>query len=225
VLIQINSKTGRSYVFITPDGQRSMATFLGVSKEVGLGELSSLNLANLGMVLVEGYLFDSPSFKASVIDLAKKIKDSDALFILSTSDIFVVKRHIDIFKELFSKNLVDVLFANNEEVFSLTGVNDIDKSVTLLKEQLDHIIVTCGENGCLLYVAEENLEVPTQAIEIPEDTTGAGDSFMGSFLAGLIQGLSPTKAAQLANKVAGYVISQIGARPSAQIKKLLEEFQ
>lgn len=218
-------KTGRSYIFVTPDGQRTMATYLGVAKEITKSDLEKIDFSQIGLFLLEAYLFDSPSFAPLVIELAQEVRSAGALFVLSTSDTFVVKRHINLFKELISKQLVDILFANNEEILSLTEIDDVEKSVILLKEQLDSVVVTCGEDGCMLYIAENYYNVPTNKIHSPVDTTGAGDSFMGAFLAGLINGLDVQKCAHLANEVAGSVISQRGARPDKSINQLLAKYK
>lgn len=212
--------TGRSLVLVTPDGERTMATHLGVASTLAPEDLDEDLVARAEIVYVEGYLWDAPSAKETVRRAISVAHARDGLVALSASDPFCVERHRRELLDLLHGD-VDLLFCNEEEALLLFGSPDLDHAVASIDETGLLAAVTRGADGCVVVMADRTVEVPAEAVENVVDTTGAGDMFAAGFLYGLTHGLDPVSCAQLGVACAAEVISHLGARPQSDISELV----
>lgn len=207
--------TAKSIVMISADGQRTMATFLGAAGKLKKDEIDTDMIRNCKILYVEGYLWDTDhtiSFLKAAIIEAKK---SHAKVAFTLSDIFCVERHKAEFLKLI-KNDLDIVFANYDEacmLFDVKKLNDLKNSIIGITKQKPNLIfaLTRSEKGAIIFHGNEVIEVKTKKIN-PIDTTGAGDAFSGAFLSYLEKGFDLKACAEIGNKMAGKIISQMGAR-------------
>jgi sugar/nucleoside kinase (ribokinase family) len=212
--------TGRSLVLVTPDGERTMATHLGVASTLGPDDIDRDLVSRAEVVYVEGYLWDMGPAKEAV-RLAMSIAHSaDGLVALTLSDSFCVERHRQELMDLLNGD-VDLLFCNEEEAKLLFGSPDLAHAVGALEETGLLAAVTCGAAGSVVVMADGPVEVPAQPVEQVVDTTGAGDLYAAGFIYGLTHGQDPVSAARLASACAAEVISHVGARPQSDIAQLV----
>jgi sugar/nucleoside kinase (ribokinase family) len=211
--------TGHCLVLMTEDAERTMATHLGVSGELGPSDLHDGHLSSTQVVYLEGYLWEQPSAKAAMrqaIDLAHA---HDAAVALTVSDPFCVQHHQAEFLELLNGDL-ELLFANEDEAMMLFGARDFDAAVDAVAETGVLAVLTRGAAGCVVVTPSGPVAVPAQPVDRVVDTTGAGDLFAAGFLYGITNGLSPEDAARLGGVCAAEVISHVGARPLADLRAL-----
>lgn len=211
--------TGRCLVFVTEDGERTMATHLGVASTFGPEDLDEELVARAQVVYLEGYLWDLAPAKAALRRAMEVAHDNDALVALTLSDSFCVQRHQREFLELLHGD-VDVLFANEDEATLLFGTPTFDDTVVAVEETGILAALTRGAAGSVVVAASGALSVPADPVEHVADTTGAGDLFAAGFLYGLTHGLDPERCARLGGMCAAEVISHIGARPQADLRQL-----
>jgi sugar/nucleoside kinase (ribokinase family) len=214
--------TGHCLILVTEDGERTMSTHLGVAGTLGPEDLDEELLARGQVVYLEGYLWDQPSAKASLRRAMEVAHTADALVALTLSDSFCVTRHRREFLDLLHGE-VDVLFANEEEVILLFDVTDFDGAVAAVEETGLLGVLTRGAAGSVVVTASGPVAVAAEAVDRVVDTTGAGDLYAAGFLYGLTQGYDPERCARLGGLCAGEVISHFGARPQADLTKLVEE--
>jgi sugar/nucleoside kinase (ribokinase family) len=219
-IARTDSATGRSLVLVTPDGERTMATHLGVASTLAPEDLDEDLVARAEIVYVEGYLWDAPSAKLTVRRAISVAHAHDGLVALSASDPFCVERHRRELLDLLHDD-VDLLFCNEEEALLLFGSSDIDQAVTAIEETGLLAAITRGAAGCVVVMADRKVEVPAEPVEHVVDTTGAGDLFAAGFLYGLTHGLDPVSSAGLGGACAAEVISHLGARPQSDISALV----
>tara|TARA_B100000900_G_scaffold108772_1_gene90615 strand:- start:1786 stop:2742 length:957 start_codon:yes stop_codon:yes gene_type:complete len=209
-----NNQTGLCAIFITPDGERTMNTYLGAGEYLSVDDLNEKSISNAKILYMEGYLWDKPSSKEAFLHAAKLNKESGGMNAISLSDVFCVDMHRDSFKD-FIKSDIDYVFCNEDELNSLFELNDINKSIEIFEETflgVKQLICTLGPDGVLIYVdGEKHTFSATEANVV--DKTGAGDFFAGGYLFGLQKGLSLNESAEIANRSAAHVISEIGVRP------------
>lgn len=211
--------TGRCMVYVTPDGERTMATHLGVASLLGPADLDEDLIASAQVLYLEGYLWDLPPAKAAMhraIDLAHA---ADGMVALSVSDPFCVQRHRREFLGLL-RDHVDILFANEEEAKALFGADDADEALSAVEETGVLGAVTRGAAGSVVVGAGGAVAVAAEPTTVV-DTTGAGDLFAAGFLYGLTRGADPEHCARLGAICAGEVISHLGARPVADLRELV----
>lgn len=211
--------TGHCLVLVTDDAERTMATHLGVACDFNSVDLHDAHLAAAQVVYLEGYLWEQPSAKAAMREAIEVAHTNDAAVALSLSDPFCVEHHQREFLDLLTGD-VDVLFANEEEVNQLFGLGQIDASLRALEETGVLAVVTRGAAGSVVVTAQGPLSVPAAPVDRVVDTTGAGDLFAAGFLYGITHGLLPEDAARLGGLCAGEVISHVGARPLADLRKM-----
>ena len=211
--------TSRSLILVTPDGERTMNTYLGVSTDFRHGDLDAGLIACGGILYLEGYLFDGPDAKAAFKAAATLAREAGRKVALSLSDAFCVDRHRD---ELlaFIRSGVDVLFANEGEIISLYQVADFASAAAACGRDVALAALTRGAQGCVVVAQGKQIAVPAGKVEHVVDTTGAGDLFAGGFLFGLARGLSHETCARLGGLAAAEVISHIGARPQTSLVAL-----
>jgi len=207
-------------VFVTPDGSRSMNTFLGATVMFSPEDVDKDMVAGAGLVYLEGYLFDRDEAKASFVHAAEIARAAGRKVSLTLSDSFCVDRHRDSFRHLI-KNHVDVLFANEAELLALYQTDDFDSAVAQLREDSPLAAVTRGEHGSVVIAdGQARINVPAEPIDKVIDTTGAGDQYAAGFLFGLSRDLPLETCAKLGHIAAAEVISHYGPRPETSYAEL-----
>lgn len=214
--------TSRSLILVTPDGERTMNTFLGISTDLDDGEVDGDLIRASKIVYLEGYLFDQPEAKAAFRQAVKIAKDAGRQVALSLSDGFCVDRHRGEFLELI-RDGVDILFANSDEICSLYETDDFDKAAGLTAGDTTLAALTRGGEGSVVLSKGERIEIPVAAVSEVEDTTGAGDLYASGFLFGVSTGLDLATAGRLGSLAASEIISHLGARPETSLCKLASE--
>ena len=209
-----DNQTGLCAIFITPDGERTMNTYLGAGEYLSVEDLNIDAIKEAKILYMEGYLWDKPASKSAFLHAAKVNKESGGLNSISLSDVFCVEMHRESFIS-FIENDIDYVFCNEDELNSLLQKNSIEESTKLFLEQfpkVEQLVCTLGSNGVLI-LESGNKHFFNASEAIVVDKTGAGDFFAAGYLYGLQKGLSLTESAEIANKSAAHVISEIGVRP------------
>jgi len=215
--------TGRCYIIVTPDGERTMNTYLGAAQQLGPEDIDAEMVAASAITYLEGYLWDPRDAKDAFLKAAAVAHNAHRLVALSLSDAFCVDRWRDEFLGLLRDRTVDLLFANEAELHSLYQTADFDSAVSALRQVAGLAVVTRSEKGCVVVSADMVQTVPAFAVERVIDTTGAGDLFAAGFLFGLSRGTDHATAARLGALAAAEVIGHLGARPSVSLKSLAQE--
>jgi len=209
-----DNQTGLCAIFITPDGERTMNTYLGAGEYLSVEDLNIDAIKEAKILYMEGYLWDKPASKSAFLHAAKVNKESGGLNSISLSDVFCIEMHRESFIS-FIENDIDYVFCNEDELNSLLQKNSIEESTKFFLEQfpkVDQLVCTLGSNGVLI-LESGNKHFFNASEAIVVDKTGAGDFFAAGYLYGLQKGLSVTESAEIANKSAAHVISEIGVRP------------
>lgn len=214
--------TARCYVLVTPDGERTMNTYLGASVEFASGDIDKEMIEASAITYLEGYLWDRPQAKEAFITAARVARAAGREVSLTLSDRFCVERHRDSFRELIRKE-VDILFANESEILSLYQTDDFDSAVNQAKADCRLAAITRSAQGSVVVHGDEVHRVPARLVENVVDTTGSGDLFAAGFLFGLTHSRSLTDCARLGSLAAAEVIQHLGARPQANLKALAQE--
>jgi sugar/nucleoside kinase (ribokinase family) len=217
------SSTGRCYVLVTPDGERTLNTYLGAAQHLHPSDIDPEAVAASVVTYLEGYLWDPKNAKDAFLKAAKIAHDAQRLVALTLSDSFCVDRWRDEFLELIRAGTIDLLFANEAELHSLYQTADFDTAVAALREDARLAVVTRSEKGCLVVTRESTRAVHAMPVERVVDTTGAGDLFAAGFLFGLARKLATEDAARLGALAAAEVIQHLGARPETSLKGLAQE--
>jgi sugar/nucleoside kinase (ribokinase family) len=210
--------TARSLILVTPDGQRTMNTYLGACVAFAEEDVDTALVADAAVLYLEGYLFDPPAAQAAFRRAAAAAHAAGQRVALSLSDPFCVDRHRAAFRELVRHD-VDILFANEMEVISLYEVNSFEDAMEAARRDVDLAVLTRSEAGSVILRGAETVSVtaePTQVV----DTTGAGDAYAAGFLAGLVAGRVLRVCGRLGSIAAADVISHYGARPVADLRLL-----
>lgn len=215
--------TARSMIFVTPDGERTMNTYLGACVELGPEDVDAEVVAQSQVTYFEGYLWDPPRAKDAIRLSAKIAHENKRKVAITLSDSFCVDRFRSEFLELMRSGTVDMIFANDSELKSLYETSDLKSAISALKADIPLAAVTLGENGSLVVTPEDIVEVAAQKIDKLEDTTGAGDLYASGFLHGLTTGRSFRDCALIGGLAAAEVIQHIGPRPQASLKDLLAQ--
>ncbi len=212
--------TARCYVLVTPDGQRTMNTFLGAAQDLHPDDIDGEAVAAAAITYLEGYLWDPRHAKDAFLKAAAMAHGAGRKVALTLSDAFCVDRWRDEFLELVRNGTVDVLFANEAELHSLYQASDFDTALAAVRAEGRLAVVTRSEKGCVVVAGGEVIEVPAVRVDSVADTTGAGDLFAAGFLFGMATGAGPEKAAQLGAMAAAEVIQHLGARPQTSLRQL-----
>jgi sugar/nucleoside kinase (ribokinase family) len=215
--------TGCSYILVTPDGERTMNTFLGAAQDLTPADIDEAAVASAGVIYLEGYLWDPPKAKEAFVKAAGIAHKHARRVALTLSDAFCVDRYRAEFLDLIRRGTVDIVFANEHELRSLYETADFDTSVKALQKDAKLAVVTRSEKGCVV-VARNSVEA-VQAMPVGQvvDVTGAGDLFAAGFLVGLAHGKDHRTAARLGSLAAAEVIQHVGARPAVSLKALAAE--
>lgn len=215
--------TGKCLVMITPDAERTMNTFLGISETLSVNELDKNAIAQSQYVYIEGYLVTSPTGRAAAIELRKHAKANNTLTALSLSDPAMVQFFRDGLLEMIGDG-VDMIFCNRDEALGFTQTSQLNDACDALKKYCARFAITCGSEGAVLFDGNSLITVPAETIT-PIDTNGAGDIFAGAFLYALTKGEDFKTAGKFANIAAAKVVTQFGPRlKPEQYNELRENF-
>ncbi|MDE2377887.1 adenosine kinase [Bradyrhizobium sp.] len=215
--------TGCSYILVTPDGERTMNTYLGAAQDLSPTDIDPSEVAASRIVYLEGYLWDPKNAKEAFVKAAGIAHDSRRKVALTLSDSFCVDRYRDEFLSLMRDGTVDIVFANESELHALYMTSDFDAALKQLRNDVNLGVVTRSEKGCMVVSAEESVAVPASPIAELVDTTGAGDLFAAGFLFGLARELPYRACGQIGALAAAEVIQHIGARPQVSLKELAQQ--
>ncbi len=211
--------TSRSLILVTPDGERTMNTFLGISTDLDQGEIDASLISSSSIVYLEGYLFDRDEAKSAFRQAVKIAKAAGRQVALTLSDSFCVDRHRPEFIDLI-RNGVDILFANESEITSLYETDDFELAAANAARDTRLAALTRSAKGSAILYEGRRLEIPVDPVEKVVDSTGAGDLYAAGFLYGLSTGLGLETAGRLGSLAAAEVISHMGARPNSPLDKL-----
>jgi adenosine kinase len=212
--------TARCYVLVTPDGERTMNTYLGAAQDLHPNDIDEEAIAAAGITYLEGYLWDPPHAKEAFLKAAKIAHAAGRDVALTLSDAFCVDRYRAEFLDLIRSRTVDLVFANERELHSLYETADFDTAVNALRNDTRLAVITRSEKGCLVVTREQTDAVPAAPVARVVDATGAGDLFAAGFLVGLSRGADNRTCARLGALAAAEVIQHIGARPETSLKAL-----
>jgi sugar/nucleoside kinase (ribokinase family) len=215
--------TGCSYILVTPDGERTMNTYLGAAQDLSPADIDPAEIAAARIVYLEGYLWDPKNAKEAFVKAAKIAHDARRKVALTLSDSFCVDRYRDEFLSLMRNGTVDIVFANESELHSLYMTSDFDTALKQLRNDVNLGVVTRSEKGCMVVSSEDAVAVPASPIAELVDTTGAGDLFAAGFVFGLARDLPYQQCGQLGALAAAEVIQHIGARPQVSLKDLAQQ--
>jgi sugar/nucleoside kinase (ribokinase family) len=215
--------TGRCYVVVTPDGERTMNTFLGAAQDLHPRDIDEEVVAGAAVVYLEGYLWDQAPAKEAFRMAAALAHRAGRQVALTLSDPFCVDRWRGEFLHLIRSGTVDLIFANEAELHSLYQTADFDTAVASLRGDARRAVVTRSAKGCIVLDGADMVAVPACPVERVVDTTGAGDLFAAGFLVGLARGFSNQHAARLGALAAAEIISHLGARPETSLAALAAE--
>ncbi len=211
--------TARCLILVTPDGQRTMNTYLGACVAFGEADVDEAEVARAKVVYLEGYLFDPPAAQAAFRKAARAARAAGRQVAISLSDPFCVGRHRDAFLD-FVRNDADILFANEAEVTALYGTEDFAAAAARAAEDVSIAALTRSEKGSVILAGNTRVTVPAAPAHVV-DTTGAGDAYAAGFLAAYTRGLGLEQAGRWGSIAAAEVIGHFGARPQANLKELV----
>ena len=209
-----DNQTGLCAIFITPDGERTMNTYLGAGEHLSVEDLNESSILDAEILYMEGYLWDKPSSKESFLHAAKLNKKSEGLNAISLSDVFCVDMHRESFID-FIKSDIDFVFCNEDELNALFETRVTTEAIKYFDREFPNVqqlICTLGPEGVLILNKGKQYNFNSAEANVV-DKTGAGDFFAGGYLFGLQKGLTINESADIANKSAAHVISEIGVRP------------
>ena len=212
--------TARSFILVTPDGQRSMNTYLGACQNLTMADVDEAVVSQSGIVYLEGYLWDPPAAKQAFLKASEIAHANGRRVALTLSDSFCVDRYRDEFLGLIRNRIVDIVFANSSELHSLYQTADYDTAVGALQAEDVLGVVTRSELGSVIVTKTGVRPVPAHPIQQIVDTTGAGDLFASGFLYGLSRSLDHAECARLGSLAASEIIQHIGARPEVNLADL-----
>ncbi|MFC0240329.1 adenosine kinase [Rhodopseudomonas telluris] len=215
--------TGCSYILVTPDGERTMNTYLGAAQDLAPSDIDEAQIAAASIVYLEGYLWDPPQAKEAFLKASKIAHGAGRKVALTLSDAFCVDRYRAEFLDLMRSKTVDLIFANESELHSLYQTSDFDTALKQLGQDVALGVVTRSEKGCAVVEGGSVTLVPAASIEQLVDTTGAGDLFAAGFLFGLVRNAGYEAAGRLGALAAAEVIQHIGARPQVSLKELAQQ--
>jgi sugar/nucleoside kinase (ribokinase family) len=215
--------TGCSYILVTPDGERTMNTYLGAAQDLTPSDIDAADIAASHIVYLEGYLWDPKSAKEAFVKAATIAHGAGRQVALTLSDSFCVDRYRDEFIDLMRKGTVDLIFANEAELHSLYQTSDFDTALKQLRNDTKLGVVTRSEKGCVVAAKDGVVAAPAFPIDKLVDTTGAGDLFAAGFLFGLVRNVGYENAGRLGALAAAEVIQHIGARPLVSLKDLARQ--
>src|SRR5947208_4046651 len=219
----VGQPTARSMILVTPDGHRTMNTFLGAAQHLPREALDEQQIRDSAILYLEGYLWDPETPRYAMIRAIEVAREAGRKVAFTLSDTFCVDRHRDGFNQLIDGGRIDILFANQAEIEALPGVPHLESAVAAVAPKVDTLVVTRSEHGALATSKGQRADVPAEPIKELVDTTGAGDLFAAGFLFATARGKSLEQSLQLGAICAAEVIQHYGARPEIDLRALAGE--
>jgi sugar/nucleoside kinase (ribokinase family) len=213
--------TARCLILVTPDGQRTMNTFLGASQFLPEAALDRALIASARILYLEGYLWDPEEPRAAMRAAIRIAHEAGRKVAFTLSDAFCISRHRADFLDLLDSGAIDILFANEVELRSLTEMDDFDAALEKVAAKVATLVVTRGEHGAVAVQDGQFAAVSAEPIERLVDTTGAGDLFAAGFMAGQVQGRTLEASLRMGSIAAAEIISHYGARAEAKLDQLM----
>ena len=209
-IVRKATPTGTSVILVTPDGERTMNTYLGACRDFETADLDLPRLAASRILYLTGYLWDTENQRSAAVRAVEVARESrrDALVAFDLADSFAVRRYGDAFRTWIPGN-VDILFGNRDEIAILMGSKCDEDCVSGAGSMAPLVVMKVGEKGCILGRKGKLDAVPGVPVELV-DTTGAGDAFAAGFLYGVLQGAEPVESARLANAIASLIVGREG---------------
>jgi sugar/nucleoside kinase (ribokinase family) len=217
---EAETPTGRCIIVVTPDAQRTMSTYLGVSSLLSADDLDEAAIADGAVLYMEGYLFDRDDAKKAFRRAAGIAHAAGRTVSLTLSDSFCVDRHRQDFVALV-RDEVDILFGNDDELCSLYQLDSIEDAIERVRSECELAAITAGEHGSYVVSADDVVQVPAEPVERVLDTTGAGDLYAAGFLYGYTRSQPLADCARIGSIAAAEVISHVGPRPLVELRTLL----
>jgi sugar/nucleoside kinase (ribokinase family) len=217
-----NPPTARCLIFVTPDGERTMNTFLGASQFLPPAALDDETIASAAILYLEGYLWDPEEPRRAMRRAIEVARNAGRKVAFTASESFVIERHGDDFRQLIEEGMIDILFVNEGELATLTGEATFEDGIAALKDKVPVLVATRGPAGAIAITDGKRAETEAEPVERVVDTTGAGDLFAAGFLTGHARGEPLEKCLRMGAICAAEVISHYGARPEADLKALVE---
>lgn len=211
--------TATSIILVTPDGERTMNTFLGAAQELTVDDIDDDLVDGAAITFLEGYLFDPAEAKAAFRKAAERANTSGRIAALTLSDAFCIERHRDDFRQWISSGQIGLLFANVAEARALHQTDDLDAACRAMAQEVPHVVVTMGGEGARVLTDGIDEVVPAVGTNV-RDLTGAGDLFAGGYMFAHARGVPPVECARLGALAASEVISHFGARPQTTLADL-----
>lgn len=215
--------TARCLIFVTPDAQRTMNTFLGASQFLPPESLDDEAVAAASVLYLEGYLWDPEEPRAAMRRAIEAARAAGRKVAFTLSEVFVIERHGDDFRALIEDGMIDILFANHHELEALTGTGDFEAGIAALDGKVPTLVVTRSADGAVAISDGVRAEVAAEPIDAVVDTTGAGDLFAAGFLYGHVNGEPLETCLRRGAIAAAEIISHYGARPETDLARLMAE--
>ncbi|TMM48251.1 adenosine kinase [Qipengyuania marisflavi] len=215
--------TARCLIFVTPDGERTMNTFLGASQFLPPAALDDDTIASAAILYLEGYLWDPEEPRSAMRRAIDVARGAGRKVAFTASESFVIDRHGDDFRALIEEGKIDILFVNEHELASLTGESDFEDGIAALTAKVPVLVATRSAAGAVAVAGGTRAEVAAEPVAKVVDTTGAGDLFAAGFLTGHARGESLERCLRMGAICAAEVISHYGARPEADLQALVAE--
>jgi sugar/nucleoside kinase (ribokinase family) len=215
--------TARCLIFVTPDGERTMNTFLGASQFLPPAALDDATIASAAILYLEGYLWDPEEPRRAMRRAIEVARAAGRKVAFTASESFVIDRHGDDFRALMDEGQIDILFVNEHELASLTGTKDFEAGVAQAAAKVPVLVATRSAAGAIAIAHGERAEVGAEPVARVVDTTGAGDLFAAGFLTGHARGESLERCLKMGAICAAEIISHYGARPEADLAGLVAE--
>ena len=212
--------TSRCMVFVSPDGERSLNTYLGISSDLGPEDVSEDVAGQAEIIFLEGYLFDKDKGKEAFLQAARNCRAANGKTGIAISDPFCVDRHRDEFAGLIKDGKIDILFSNEDEIKSLYQVDSFDEAKAKVSKNVEIAALTRGEKGAVIINGDDEFVIAAEAVDQVIDTTGAGDQFAAGFLYGFTEDMDMATCGKLGAIAAAEVISHIGPRPLVSLAEL-----
>jgi sugar/nucleoside kinase (ribokinase family) len=216
----LGEPTARSMVLVTPDGHRTMNTFLGAAQHLPASALDEAQIRDSAVLYLEGYLWDPETPRYAMVRAIEVAREAGRKVAFTLSDTFCIDRHREGFNQLIDGGRIDILFANEAEIQALAGIPHLETAVAAVAPKVETLVVTRSEHGALAIRGGDRADVPAEPIGEVVDTTGAGDLFAAGFLFGYTHGKSLQASLKLGAIAAAEVIQHVGARPEADLKRL-----
>ncbi|PHK95027.1 adenosine kinase [Pseudoroseomonas rhizosphaerae] len=211
--------TARCLILVTPDGQRTMNTYLGACVAFGEEDVDAAMVASAAVTYLEGYLFDPPAAQAAFRRAAALAHQAGRQVAISLSDPFCVGRHREAFRAFVARQ-ADIVFANEAEIMSLYETDSLDAAIEAVRGEVKLAAITRSERGSVIVAGEATHEVAAEPARVV-DTTGAGDAYAAGFLAALTRGRALPECGRWGSVAAAECIGHFGARPQAELKALV----